>query len=718
MLVLFLSGPAPEDMARLRALESYFHRAAVEVGIDENILKVISYRLTRFHRVKPYPDAEAVPQYGVMGIFKIEDAEKVSGISRDRIVEDDWAGIKAGALLLRHYLDVCGGDLPCALEMYAPPGAQRVFARDMLMLLKSGVKFPVLGVRPRPDIRIPEYLMEQENGSGEGLLSCPPGPEFPLVERWVAADPSNYTSANRPTDYPIQYMVMHTVQGSYYGAISWFQNSSANVSAHYVINSECTNCQTGSGTGYNDGAPVGEATQMVCHKDIAWHAGNWTYNTQSIGIEHEGFVEYNGWYTDTLYRKSAYISRMAANTFGFPKDRNHIIGHSEVPGATHTDPGDYWDWAYYTVLVNGLPPADTIVDELSQGFRKYGPSKYWYYDSANGYGAYGHMWHTGSWSGVANWAKWTPNLPYTGPYEVFAYIPAGAQYDAYVPYIVNHAGGTDTVWIDQGNYSSQWVSLGTYNFNAGSSGYVILLDSSTVSGDRIAFDAIRWSWRGSTVCGDKVVDDGDAGWTGFGTWTLSSYSGYNGDYRYAYVGGTPDSSVWFSDLGCFSGYVVYAWVRKGSNRSTSVHYRIYADDGVRDVYVSQYSATSDTGWVLLDTVCADTLHVVMYDDAPDGSVVIADAILYQRDTTVNCSITSYDETAYNNDVNLTYSDNTITVMVPYPQRVTLRVYSPSGRTVMSRDLGEVVGWVKVPMDLPDGVYFVRVKGRTLKIIVR
>jgi len=536
MLVLFLSGPAPEDMARLRALESYFHRAAVEVGIDENILKVISYRLTRFHRVKPYPDAEAVPQYGVMGIFKIEDAEKVSGISRDRIVEDDWAGIKAGALLLRHYLDVCGGDLPCALEMYAPPGAQRVFARDMLMLLKSGVKFPVLGVRPRPDIRIPEYLMEQENGSGEGLLSCPPGPEFPLVERWVAADPSNYTSANRPSDYPINYIIIHTTQGTYYGA---------------------TNCQTGSGTGYNDG---------------------------------EGFVEYNGWYTDTLYRKSAYISRMAANTFGFPKDRNHIIGHSEVPGATHTDPGDYWDWAYYTVLVNGLPPADTIVDELSQGFRKYGPSKYWYYDSANGYGAYGHMWHTGSWSGVANWAKWTPNLPYTGPYEVFAYIPAGAQYDAYVPYIVNHAGGTDTVWIDQGNYSSQWVSLGTYNFNAGSSGYVILLDSSTVSGDRIAFDAIRWSWRGSTVCGDKVVDDGDAGWTGFGTWTLSSYSGYNGDYRYAYVGGTPDSSVWFSDLGCFSGYVVYAWVRKGSNRSTSVHYRIYADDGVRDVYVSQYSA--------------------------------------------------------------------------------------------------------------------------------
>ena len=707
MLLFLITGPTGGELERLREINSYFLEAARETGIDADLLKALAYRLTRFHRVRPYPDAEAVPQYGVMGIFRIDDAEKVSGISRERIISDDRAGILAGARLLKHYLTSCGGDLACALQMYAPPGAENVFARDMLLLYRSGVRFPVLGTAPHPEVSVPKYLLEEERGPS--LQSCPPGPEFPLVERWVAADPSNYTSANRPSDYAINYVIIHTTQGSYYGAISWFQNSSANVSAHYVVNSEYNS---------SDGAPLGEATQMVCHKDIAWHAGNWTYNTQSIGIEHEGYVDENGWYTDTLYRKSAYITRMAANTFGFPKDRTHIIGHVEIPGATHTDPGDYWDWAYYTVLVNGLPAADTIVDELSQGFRKYGPSQYWYYDSANGYGPYGHMWHTGSWNGVANWAKWTPNLPYTGPYEVFAYIPSDSQYDAYVPYIISHADGTDTVWVNQGDYSAQWVSLGTYNFNAGSSGYVILLDSSTVSGDRIAFDAVRWSWRGSAVCGDKIVDDGDTGWTGFGSWTLSSYSGYNGDYRYAYVGGTPDSSVWISDLGCFSGYRVYAWVRKGSNRSTQVHYRIYASDSVRDVYVSQYSETSDTGWIYLATVCADTLHVVMYDDAPDGDVVIADAVLYERDTTVSCVITSYDEDAREMEPVVSYEGGVLKVLLPHPSDLTLRVYSASGRRVLTRRLNGAVGLVRVPLSLPRGIYFVEYGGKVLRIVVR
>ena len=111
-------------------------------------------------------------------------------------------------------------------------------------------------------------------------------------------------------------------QGSYAGAISWFQNPSSNVSAHYVIRS-------------SDGA----ITQMVREKDIAWHAGNWTYNTQSIGIEHEGWVSSCTWFTDAMYRASAALARNIALKYGIPMNRNHIIGHNEVPGATHTDPG-------------------------------------------------------------------------------------------------------------------------------------------------------------------------------------------------------------------------------------------------------------------------------------------------------------------------------------------------------------------------------------------
>ena len=36
-------------------------------------------------------------------------------------------------------------------------------------------------------------------------------------------------------------------------------------------------------------------------------------------------------------------------------DRAHIIAHSEVPGASHVDPGPGWNWDHYMALVRGEP---------------------------------------------------------------------------------------------------------------------------------------------------------------------------------------------------------------------------------------------------------------------------------------------------------------------------------------------------------------------------
>jgi hypothetical protein len=165
-----------------------------------------------------------------------------------------------------------------------------------------------------------------------GLQSSDYGPAA-----WAPASTSNYTVASRESDYNINYVVIHITEGSYAGSISWFQNPAAQVSAHYVVRS-------------SDGA----ITQTVREKDIAWHAGNWSYNTQSVGIEHEGFVSDNSWYTDAMYRSSAALTRNLTTKYAIPRDRAHIIGHIEVPGATHTDPGPYWNWTYYMQLVNGV----------------------------------------------------------------------------------------------------------------------------------------------------------------------------------------------------------------------------------------------------------------------------------------------------------------------------------------------------------------------------
>jgi N-acetylmuramoyl-L-alanine amidase len=154
---------------------------------------------------------------------------------------------------------------------------------------------------------------------------------------WSPASARNYTVSDRPTSYAVQMVVVHVTQETYTDTIALFQDPAHAASAHYVVRSA---------DGY-----VG---QCVAEKDIAWHAGNWDYNTRSIGIEHEGWVDRPEYFTDALYHSSARLTAAVCDRYGIPKDREHIIGHVEVPGATHTDPGPYWDWARYIRLVNGV----------------------------------------------------------------------------------------------------------------------------------------------------------------------------------------------------------------------------------------------------------------------------------------------------------------------------------------------------------------------------
>jgi peptidoglycan hydrolase-like protein with peptidoglycan-binding domain len=149
--------------------------------------------------------------------------------------------------------------------------------------------------------------------------------------RWVPASTSNYATGRTAA---ISAVVIHVTQGSYAGTISWFQNPSASVSAHYVVRSS-----------------DGEVTQMVRDADTAWHARSG--NAYSIGIEHEGWVDNPAWFTDAMYRSSAALTRHLTDRYGIPRDRQHILGHVEVPGNDHTDPGPHWDWSYYLQLVGG-----------------------------------------------------------------------------------------------------------------------------------------------------------------------------------------------------------------------------------------------------------------------------------------------------------------------------------------------------------------------------
>ena len=158
--------------------------------------------------------------------------------------------------------------------------------------------------------------------------------DYPSAE-WQPASTSNYTASNRPSTYPVDYVIIHVTQETYPNTLSIFQNPQKKVSAHYLVRSA-----------------DGHVAQCVREADIAWHAGNWDYNTRSVGIEHEGWVDQPQWFTDALYEQSAKLTAAICTKYGLPKDRAHIIGHYEVPGTDHTDPGPNWDWTRYIRLVN------------------------------------------------------------------------------------------------------------------------------------------------------------------------------------------------------------------------------------------------------------------------------------------------------------------------------------------------------------------------------
>ncbi|MEU2422678.1 N-acetylmuramoyl-L-alanine amidase [Streptomyces sp. NPDC007851] len=157
--------------------------------------------------------------------------------------------------------------------------------------------------------------------------------------RWVAASPANYRTADRPDDYRIDRVVVHVTQGGYASAVKAFQDPAHGAAAHYVVRKD------------------GRVTQLIRELDVAFHAGNRSYNERSVGIEHEGFVDRPQDFTDAMYAASARLTAAICGRYGMAVDREHVIGHVEVPGTDHTDPGEHWDWDRYMRLVREVGQA-------------------------------------------------------------------------------------------------------------------------------------------------------------------------------------------------------------------------------------------------------------------------------------------------------------------------------------------------------------------------
>lgn len=87
--------------------------------------------------------------------------------------------------------------------------------------------------------------------------------------------------------------------------------------------------------------------------------------------------------------------------------------------------------------------------------------------------------------------EWRPDLPADATYKVEVWYVADRHRSPDAPYTVDHAGGSETVRIDQRANSGQWVSIGQFAFRSGQAGCVRLANNAQRR--MVVADAVRFT---------------------------------------------------------------------------------------------------------------------------------------------------------------------------------------------------------------------------------
>ncbi|MFF4877293.1 N-acetylmuramoyl-L-alanine amidase [Micromonospora sp. NPDC000668] len=295
----------------------------------------------------------------------LQAAASLVGVGAQTLRSDPAANIRGGAALLSSYQRDLGGPVGAVSDPGAWYGAvarysgadteaaAAAFADEVYDQIRVGasrrtddghqVTLTARAVSPDAGVLHRLGLRRAERPDG---LECP----VRLACEWIpapyekygpgASDYGNHDLGNRPAQQKIEYIVIHDTEGYFAPSVDLVKQADY-LGWHYTLRSV-----------------DGYVAQHIKAKDIGWQAGNWYVNAKSIGIEHEGFAGQGTWYTEAMYRTSAKLVRHLALRFNIPLDRQHIIGHDNVPGTIaanvggmHWDPGPYWDWSHYFDLL-------------------------------------------------------------------------------------------------------------------------------------------------------------------------------------------------------------------------------------------------------------------------------------------------------------------------------------------------------------------------------
>ncbi|MCX5207200.1 N-acetylmuramoyl-L-alanine amidase [Streptomyces sp. NBC_00237] len=358
------------------ALQRVFAAAAARYRVPADVLLAVSYLQSRWDSHAGAPSVGG--GYGPMhltderttspqlaaGAGMLAQAAGLTGLSVAELRSDPAANVRGGAALLaaaqRHVGRAPSADPARWREAIAlfsgaqEPSAARTYTDEVYAVMRAGQHRTnddgqrVALAAPVDADRNAASFAGAGGAPHTGPVECPlsvscewiPAP-YKKLDGSSDGDYGNHDLADRDRDASVDYIVVHDTEGSWKTALRLVQKPDY-VSWQYTLRSF-----------------DGHVAQHVPLKDVAWHAGNWYTNAKSVGLEHEGILTApDAWYTEAMYRSSARLTRYLAAKYDIPLDRQHVIGHDNVPGGTpeavrgmHTDPGPYWDWAHYFELL-------------------------------------------------------------------------------------------------------------------------------------------------------------------------------------------------------------------------------------------------------------------------------------------------------------------------------------------------------------------------------
>ena len=361
--------------------------------IPQGLLEAISFTNTQCHHLTEadyhHDGPDAMPRaYGLMGLVKdgkgyfrenLHLVSALSGVSEAEILQNPSTNVVAYAKAfsrlakenkatdIKGYLSVIQqlSELPIGEEKDIYPMQSMLYS--VCHFLNDAEQAEEYGFK-KHDIDLKAIFSEHYALLTAPELGITRSLDYPPAI-WDPAPECNWEERTKE----VKAVVIHYTEGSYAGAISWFKNCEASVSAHYIIRSV-----------------DGQVTQMVREADKAWHAR--TANGYTIGIEHEAYGDIASFFTEAMYQSSADLVRSICSRYDvidghrtFYRDTldngtclnsgvhnlgdedacTKIRGHQHYPDQTHTDPGPYWNWNYYYKLINEGTPS--IVLEGTEG---------------------------------------------------------------------------------------------------------------------------------------------------------------------------------------------------------------------------------------------------------------------------------------------------------------------------------------------------------------